>query len=291
MKKYSFAFLLLIGALTFSCGNKPQEISEMKNASEADSLMYYFGLMQAKNYWLDAMTDTLLKTEEGRREFVKGFRDGLKYDKDDYCYNKGLKEGVRLAIRLRELEKAYGISFPEEMLANSVELAMQSKDSFDVADAQMNFYKIKDRLDLQRGVREGETARKMLAEAATRQNYSMLSDSLYGRDVTPGGAGPKFKEGDQAEIYLTTAKLDGTPIGKQFPPKVKIGKGRVANVICLALLTMTDGQTRSFITTPQAFFGKNYDRYRVNSDEVVQFTIQAQRLPATDSLDNTPPLP
>lgn len=288
MFRINYWLLLLPLLACVSCG-KSKDANDLTDASPADSLMYYFGEMQAYNYFHDAQADTILKSDEAKKAFMEGFRKGLDSEKDDPAYNKGIQEGLRLAIRLKELQKAYGMEFPESMLADAFELYLNDEDGIQIADAQKEYYKIKDRLDIEKGLREDDSSRKALAKAAEKEHFIMISDTLYGKDVTAATPGPKFRDGDKVEISLTAATLNGSPLGKQFPPKIEIGAGRVPRVVCLAICTMTNGQTRTFMTTPQALFGKQYERYHLTATDPVIFTIKAERLKTSESTDNTEP--
>lgn len=240
-------------------------------------MMYYFGIMQANNYWQDAENDTILRTEEGRSEFLRGFRKAMTMESDNDSYNKGLQLGLRLAIRLREFEKMYGVKFPEDILADSFEEHLKSDSSFNISEAQKSYYKIKDLLDLKKGIKETDKAKKVLAEKAKAEGYVMVNDTLYAKDITPSAGGAKFKDGDHIAIQLNSATLDGRELGRQFPDSITIGEGRVPRIVCLATHTMTSGQTRMFMTIPKALFGNSFARYQLEADEPVVFTVKATR--------------
>ena len=283
-----FAFISFVaGVLFYSCGNNSGKISEMKNATAEDSIMYYYGQINANNFWLDAQSDTILKTEEGRKQFIEGFKAGLRSGGEGHAYDRGLQMGARLALKVHNYEQAYNLSLPMDVLVTSFMEGLNS-DSVDVSDAQKNFYKIKDRFEVDKGERESGIAKKALANSAKEAGLTIISDTLYARDVTAAKGGAIFKDGDKVEIELTANTVDGHIIGKQFPPKIKIGEGRVPPVVCLALKTMADGQTRLFMTTPKALFGKQFERYFISAQDPIFFTIKASRLPDGADMDNTP---
>ena len=275
MKKSLFCFIITIFSLA-SCGGGNKTSLDGKDDTPADSMMYYFGIMQANNFWQDAENDTLLRTQEGRDNFIKGFEDAMKMESDNDAYNQGLQLGLRLAIRLREFKALYGMDFPEEMLVASFAQSLKDDHNFNVADAQKEFYKIKDRLDLQKRCDEVAGAKKNLGKIAGKEGFTMVSDTLYAKDVTAAGAGPKFKDGDHVKIELTAATVEGKAIERQFPDNITIGEGKVPRVVCLGLHTMTDGQTRSFMTTPRTFL-KRPELYGLEPDEPVVFTIKVTR--------------
>ena len=270
-------FLIGLAALALTgCGNSaPQSLADLKGKSSADSMMYYFGEMQASAYWQDAETDTLLRTREAREEFMEGFRAAMGLDRESAAYNKGLQLGLRLGIRLREFEERYDMKFPVDVLAASLENNLREDHRDSVAEAQQGFYKIKDRLELGAASRELVVARQKLAREARERGYEMVSDTLYAIDVAPGAPGPKYKDGDKVGVYVTAYTLDGSEIvTRQFPETITIGAGRVPRVVCLGIHTMTSGQTRTFMTTPRTLFGKRYATYHLPYDEPVIFTVK-----------------
>lgn len=259
-----------------SCGGEhPHSMSEMRDPTPEDSMMYYFGEMQAHNFWQDAESDTMLRSEDARRQFIEGFKAGLGMEKSDAAYNKGVQLGLRLAIRLREFGDRYGKEFPEDILASSLENNVLTDSLIDVAAAQKGFYQIKDRFELEAATKELSSAMKKLAEQAPQKGFKMVSDTLYAKDITPRGQGPLLKEGDRIAVEVTASTLDGKEIvTRQFPDSITIGTGRVPLIVRMGILTMTSGQTRSFMTTPRTLFGKRYAAYHLPSDEPVIFTVK-----------------
>lgn len=276
LKKISL--ILLPAVLLVACGGKPKDISDLENATPADSMMYYFGEMQAAIYWQDAETDTLLRSEEARKMFMKGFRDALAMDHQDSAYNKGLALGLRLALRLQEFEDRYNTKFSDEILAASLENYLKSDSSYNLSDARKGYYAIKDRLELNAANEELGTAVKNLAKDAPAMGFEMLSDTLYYKDITPGMNVPKFTEGDRVAVEVTASTIDGKEIvTRQFPDSLTLGEGRVPNVVLLGIYTMSEGQTRQFMTTPRTLLGKRYKLYNLPADEPVIFTVKASR--------------
>ena len=268
--------LLLIAA---SCDKKPQSLSDLSGGEAADSMMYYFGQMQAATYLQDAETDTLLNTPEAREQFMKGFRAALEMEdaKSASPYNRGLQLGLRLAIRLREFQERYGINFSESVLAAALENGLNSeKPEVELANAQKGYYLIKDRLELKAANKDVSAATGNLAQEGKKRGFTMISDTLYAKDITPGNGGPKLKDGDRVAVEVTASTLDGEEIvARQFPDSLTIGTGRVPNIVSIGMHTMTNGQTRTFMTTPRTLFGKRYAVYHLPNDKPVIFTVKA----------------
>lgn len=251
------------------------EISNYKDVLPSDTMMFYFGQMQAANYWQDAETDTLLRTEEARRDFMAGLRTAMAMDEDNEAYNKGLQLGMRLAVRLREFERRYNQEFSEEVFAASLQNYLKNDMRDSIAQAQKGFYNVKDRLELQAAKTEASAAKEYLAKMGDLRGFEMISDTLFALDVTPL-TGPCLKEGDRLAVEVTASTLDGKEITtRQFPDSITLGEGRVPAVVKCAILTMSNGQTRQFMTTPRTLFGKRYATFNLPYDEPVIFTVKA----------------
>ena len=264
--------------MLIGCGNKPKDISEIKDATPADSMMYYFGEMQANAFWQDAQTDTLLRSEEAREAFLKGCEEAIRLDKDNEAYNKGLQLGVRLALRLREFEERYGVEFPKEVLIASLQNGLKSDSGINISDAQKNFYKYKGQFEQKASKKEIEDAKVLLAKEGAARDFQMLNDTLYAKDIVPGEKGPNLKEGDRVSIEVTVSTLEGKEVvARQFPDSITIGEGRAPEVVRNALYTMTSGQTRQFMTTPRTLFGRRYAIYNLPHEEPVIFTVKADK--------------
>ena len=274
----NFLLILLAVPLMVGCGRSGNVASQLRDATPADSMMYYFGEMQAYTYWQDAATDTILRSDEAREDFIAGFRNAMNMERDNSAYNKGLQLGLRLGIRLKEFERRYGVDFSEEMLASALEYYINNDTAISVMDAQRDFYKIKDRFELTAAAHELGDAKIKLSRRGASGGFEMVSDTLYAIDVTPPTTDSRFKEGDRVAVVVTASTLDGKEIvTRQFPDSITLGEGRVPPVVREAIYTMTDGQTRKFMTTPRTLFGKRYTAYKLPYDEPIVFTVKVQR--------------
>lgn len=272
-------FIFIIAVIAFAaCNRSPRDISDLKDATPADSMMFYFGEMNASNYWQDAHSDTLLQTEQAREEFMEGFRKALELDRDQSAYNKGLQLGLRLALRLREFNERYGEDFSEAVLASSMAAFLKDESAINILEAQRGYYNIKDQFELNAAQKELGDSKLTLAHKGKENNYNMVNDTLYAQDVTPPTSGPTFKEGDRIAVEVSACTLDGKEIvARQFPDSITLGEGRIPPIVRQAIYTMTDGQTRRFMTTPRTLFGKRYAAYHLPYDEPVIFTVKAYR--------------
>lgn len=289
MKKH-YLLLLAVAILMVGCskdkGEKEyqfEEISKLEDLSKketgvtpSDTMMYYFGAMQAANYLQDAETDTLLKTDKQKEAFMKGFRDAAVMVDESDAYNKGLQLGLRLGMRLKEFEERYGMDYSADVLAASLQHFINNPDEVELVAAQKSFYEVKDRLETKAAQKDVAGAMDNLAKVAKERGFTRLSDTLYVKDVTPKGSGPVLKPGDKVAVDVIASTLDGEEITtRQFPDSLVIGEGRVPKVVFVGMETMTSGQTRQFMTTPRTLMGKRLRIYNLDPEEPVIFTVKA----------------
>lgn len=276
MQKKLFIPAVLCVLLLGACGKQtPSNISELKDPTPADSMMYYLGEMVAAAYWQDAETDTLLRTEKARKEFLEGVKAVLDLKEHERPFYRGLDYGVELAKNIRKYHKRYDTDFSGDIayaaLCNG--LKVDHRDS--VFASQKGFYKIKDLMELKSARRELEVSKELLAEEAAKEGFEIVSDTLFAKDVTPAGKGRKFRDGDRVAVEVTAYTLDGKEIvARQFPDSITLGAGNVPRIVALGIHTMTDGQTRTFMTTPRTLFGKRYRIYHLPYDQPVIFTVK-----------------
>ena len=105
--KVKYLGALALGAtMLVGCGTVPQskELSEISNATMADSLAYYLGEQGAMAYWQAAAQDTTLKTEAARAAYLKGFQKGMESISEEDAYNRGVSQGMNLAMYLKTLK-------------------------------------------------------------------------------------------------------------------------------------------------------------------------------------------
>lgn len=259
-----------------ACGRqKPGSLSEIDNATPADSMMYFLGEMVASQYWQDAESDTTLRTEEARREFLNGVRAVVEPGEKSSAYYRGVEYGLNLARNLRKYHKRYDMEYPREIALSAIENGLKGDNRDSILETQKGFYQIKDLMEYDAATRELREAKVALANAARERGFEMVSDTLYALDVTGTGKGRKYRDGDRVAVEVTASTLDGREIvARQFPDSLTIGAGRVPRVVCLGIHTMTDGQTRKFMTTPRTLFGKRYRTYHLPYEEPVIFTVK-----------------
>ena len=107
----ALSIVLVGGALALSScsGGGSSTADNLKDAAPGDSLLYYFGQIQAAEYWRQAESDTTLRDEKSREDFMRGVKAGMDAVRSEDAYNQGVYLGVQMAMQIKESEEAYGI--------------------------------------------------------------------------------------------------------------------------------------------------------------------------------------
>ena len=272
---------LAIGAFlcaTVACDRNHKNIDDIADPTPGDSLMYYFGQMQADNYWRQTQNDSAMSSEEARTEYMQGVEAGIRAAKGSDAYNRGLFLGVQLAMNSKEFEEAYDVDLDRELMLGGLANGLRSDTAVRIADAHAAYYKVVDRLNESRQKRDNDAAIIALAKTAERRGLSEVDDNLYAVDITKSNGLP-LREGDRVHIEITSATASGHMAGGYFPDIITLGAHRIPDVLRMALYTMTNGQTRQFMTTPMDLFGQRYSRMGLRPDDPIVFTVHAEITP------------
>lgn len=259
-----------------SCDSTPSTLSDISNPTPADSLMFYYGEIQADKFWRKSYTDTTIDSEEERRLYLRGVEQGLKAIKGTPTYDNGYLLGVKLALEIKDLEDSYEIKLDRKLLLAGLKKALISDTSANMARAHSNCYRIIDDFNRIKNSHDNELAEKSLSSFARENGMSNISPTLFGKNITvPEGA--KLTVGDRVNIEVTAVTVNGKLAGGHFPASTMIKNDNNADILDTALLSMHDGQTRQFLTTPMALFGRRYVRMGLSPQEPVIFTIRATK--------------
>lgn len=277
----ALAIMTMTGAT--SCGNDSGSSTgaNLADASVADSVMYYFGQVNASEYWRGAERDTTLASEEARQAYLRGLQAGMNaFKNSDDNYNAGMMRGLQMAMNIKEFNETYGISANPKIMFDSLKEGLANDSAFD-EKAQAQFYEILGRLNAEKERKDREEATKNLIAYAGKSKMTKISDDIYA-SASASGDSIKLKQGDKVKLTVTATGLDGQAIDVPFPPVTEIG-GRYSNpVMDTALESMSSGETRKFASTALALFGGRAERFGLKPDDVVILSIQV-------SLDNSAP--
>lgn len=276
---------LLGSALTLFClagvtacggSDSAKGLSSIKNATESDSVLYYFGQVTGQEYWRAADHDTTLQSEDARQAYLRGIRAGMNaVTSDDEQYNTGLMRGMQMAMNIIEFEKTYGVKANPKIFIESLTAAL-ANDSAVEKDAQANFYAVLGRVSAAQEEKDRQEAATILNEYIKRTPMKQISADLYAK-VLQKGDSAKLEKGQKVKIEVSATNDKGEEIGVPFPKDLEIGSRYSNDVLDKALTTMTNGEKTLFATTAFALFGQNADRLGVEPNSIVLLTISASK--------------
>lgn len=263
-----------LGWCMVGCGlEKGHELSEITNATPADSLLYFYGQLKAVDYWHSAALDTTLNDPDSIDAYLLGVEKGLKsFKDDDAAYNKGISDGVRLAAKLLKFERNYGIVANPGMVYNGLALGIKNKNSVNEKDAREAFYKIVRVMGEKRLAQEQEAGEKMLREVAASLKMYCINNTLWCR-IMEDGSGEVFKKGDVVKVHLHVSAPDGRDLNIELPPQVEVGSKYGANVFNEAIESMKSGEKSQYATTAYALLGGSCEKFNLMPSDIVLFTI------------------
>lgn len=278
MKSYLIPLAALAALVLSACvpPGRGKQLSDFKDASAGDSMLYYYAQLRAHDYWEDAKTDTALRGVDQRREFLEGVRKGLSVvrdGKDDEAYNNGVSQGVRMAIKLLEFERQFNIDINDDVLIEGLTRGLaDSTDDIPEMECQSEFYRLLDEIKRQkREANKGKTQLSLIEEARER-GMSKIQPNLYYR-IDKRGEGPNAKDGDAIFVSVEYALDNGDDLGFPTPERLTVGAPGVPNVMNEAYSRLNKGMTATFATIAEAVFGTRSDIIGLRPDQVLIITI------------------
>ena len=276
------AGVALVMSSLASCGGNAEKkeevrpLSEYKNVSAADSLIYYFGQLRAVDYWQQAVGDTMLRSRESRDEYMRGLRAGIEAAKENDAYNQGLYVGIQLAMNMKEFSEEFDCGqFNRKILVNAIADGLQNDSVVDAPEASKMFREVLASFEAKKEAKDMEASHEALAGEAKSQKWTRVSDDLYA-GKGEGGSGVLLKSGDTADIEVVISTLDGKEIDRRESETGKIGE-IFPGPITQALLAMSLGETKNFYTTPPALLGRYYPRYNLKPAEIIVIKIKTSK--------------
>lgn len=261
-----------------SSDNKVRPISDYKNMTSGDSVAYYIGQASALDYWRIAETDTAMQTRESRDQFLKGMRAGLEGVRDNDAYNEGYYMGVQMAMQMKEFSEDFNTSYNKEILINSYTDGLKSDTILDAGKLQQEYTELVNSLNARKEAADKAEAESKLKDEAKKLKLQAINAALYAK-AGKGGEGNLLKAGDKIGISITIKDASGKDIDRRDQPEVEVGK-MYAGPIAEALLTMKEGETRTFYTYASALLGRYYQRYGLKGKDIISFTIATSKAEA-----------
>lgn len=271
MKVKYLGALALGAAILTGCGTAPQpkELKEISNATMADSLAYYLGEQGAMSFWQNAAQDTTLKTEAARLAYLKGFKKGMEVMTEDEAYNKGLSQGMNLAMYLGTLKKEYDVDLKKDPALAGLAYGMQNDTIVNPGMLQQAIMPIGMQLDAIKAKKDKEIADKKIAEEMQKSNYQKDVNGIVYKVMTEG-QGDKLENDQMALVELVMTDVAGKPL---MPTDVKaqkivVGQYHYVPMLNKVLPMMKVGSTYKVLGSATELFGPQARQFRLKGSDV-----------------------
>ncbi|MDE5869208.1 MAG: hypothetical protein K2H18_03160 [Muribaculaceae bacterium] len=274
IKRIAAGAVLCIVLLTGCNGRQPAPLGELGKPSLSDSLIYYYGLLEGEKYMQAAEKDTVLKTRRERERYLKGLKDGLKAVAEiNDTYNRGLQDGVNLALSLYEYNRIYGTDLNRELLYQSIAYALESGIEFNDSNLLKEFHSVVGRLDFKKRREMVENMHLSLVEEAKRLKMKKVSDDLYVNDANIG-EGPLIRRGNLVFATLNYMLENGHNLEMPASQQLIVGGPTMSNVMIEVYTRMRSGGSAQYITTAGALFGQRAVQLQLQPDEVILMSVE-----------------
>lgn len=286
MKKILPAIAVLTILMTLAaCGDRKSiDITQYKNPSSADSMLFYFVQLRAHEYWEKAAKDTMMRSKEAREKFLEGFDEGFSLVNDDPDYNRGVELGVRMATNFKNFEKLYSVKFNTDLVLPSFRYGLQDGMDIPELNYQEKFYDLLNRMKNEQRTRDHAKAKLSLIEEARHQQMTKISENLYYR-VLKNGEGPYLKEGNSAYVVVNYERADGQDIGVPSPGLITVGSNGMPEVSVEAYTRLNKGAVALFATTAEALFGTRTYIMGMKPEDVLLITVTLNEIVSAHSID------
>lgn len=273
-------------ALLSSCGpDMGKQLSDYKDATTADSMLYYYSRMQAYEYFKLAQNDTTLLHLDQREKYLEGVKDGIaavRKGADNENYNLGLRRGARMMLRMLEIEETYGVHPDYEIMVESFTKGiMDTAAHINQQLCQNKFFMLFDRMRAQEHEAQMERAAKSLIEEARRNNLAKIGPNLYYRIETKG-KGEYAEYGDALQLSVKFRRSGGHPLVLPTTERMVVGAVGIPEVLNQAYTRLNKGSTGIFATTAESVFGSRSEIMGLNADDVLIITITLNEIDKPD---------
>lgn len=263
----SVAILLLTGC------NRPQphELSEIHDATPADSLVYYLGTLRGAEYNHEAKNDTTLSSVKARQQFLDGTRAGFEAVKDDdEAYNRGLLLGMQISMNINQFKEEYGVQLPERVFLEALAYAIENDSAINTGAVQGDLYRLVNRFSAEKQANDRKAASEALKQQAEKDGLTELSYNLYGK---PTSGENLIKRGDIVNFSIKVTTEDGHEVEASFPSELVVGHRLADSPVTFALLTLSDGESARFLTSANDLFMQRAAQHNLKPDRLLWLDI------------------
>lgn len=270
-----------------SCSGADTEgkpLSDYKNATQSDSLSYYYGEMFASQFWQMNANDSDATSQAARKQYLEGVAKGLALGGKDKAYSEGVLAGLQIALGTREVEKELGVKVNTEMVQSGLARGLRSDSAVDVSKSQMEMQRIIQVLGEKKDKENNAKAEKALKAAASKAGMKQMAPQMYGK-VVKAGTGPVLKQGDAVKVKISMTDSKGKDVAGQMPDVIHVGT-EFANLPLGAVIEkMHAEESLDLLTSAMAIFGPNCSRLNMNPEDIISVKI------STLGLDTSSPAP
>lgn len=285
----------VVSLILSSCGEgNGKPLSDYKDATTGDSLMYYFAQMCGYGYYKKARVDTILKNPKQRKLFLDGVRDGIKAIRDDEgntAYNMGLRHGARMMMKCIELEQECGINLDENILMESLRYALADPSrEIPIVEVQNEYYHLLDRFKKTHENNDVKKTRQTLKEIAKNKKMTELRPDLYYR-LDRMGDGSLITIDDSIDVSIDYETSTGYDLGLPATERIVVGSPGIPTVLNISYLHLNKGALGVFLTTADALFGSRASIMGLQPDEVMLVKISVNEVKKNLKLPEDQPVP
>ncbi len=275
MKLKIFGSLAFIAILTACGGNeKPKSISELENPTINDSIGHFIGQNMSMEYWRAAVNMDTLQTQNYKDQYVEGFEKGLKMATANEAYNKGILDGMNLALSLRDFDKNFQTSVNKKVITEGLKYGLQSDSTVNRVEFQKEYSFLMQSVQDQKDARDKVALDSLLKQKTTKDGYKYVN-GIITKVVTPGDKG-KLAEGDTIGITMLFKDANGKAVASMpsEPFNIVVGKFPYSQFINRAVKTMDMGGESIFIGSAFDIFGFQMPpQSNLNKYDLVEVTL------------------
>lgn len=277
---------LLLAACQGGVSSDNKGLGELKNASAADSLIYYFGQMEGSKFHKKAEKDTTFNNTQAKKAYIQGVQAGMNAAKNgNEAYNQGLFLGMQMAMNFQQFKEDYGIDLNKQLFMSSLSSAINADSLSDFQEMQREFYRLIGKFNEERDARDKAAAVETLTQEAQKMKLAKISDDVFG-EVTVKTDSVALKAGDNVAFEMNVTDLNGKVINSPMPKKGKIGARNLVAPLNDMLSSLKSGESGKFITSARALFGARVNQMGLEPTQVMVVDLKASIMP-----EDNPPLP
>lgn len=281
--KYMAAIAALAGLSLVSChdNGNGKSIDQMKGLTAADSLSYYLGESLAGQYRQFASSDSTLKGNQGKADFIAGFNKAMELmDNGSDAYRAGFTMGCQSFGMSRNMSERYEARLNLNLLATGFRYALRTDSLPAMGDIQTHINMIMQRLEATASAKEEAVISKaLMAEAKKLGGFRGMGNLAYIKTIKPG-EGERLKHGDAVLFSSKVKDMQGKDLEMLQAKDVNVVLGRTMSLDSSygkAILTMKPGgEVEMLVAAGELFHGRGA-QYGYKNTDILRITISVKK--------------